>query len=317
MAVPTHISASRPGYVQSVDVTLGPWTEPSHASFARVWGEVLRTPGVLWRSRDLVGTCLGRDLSGRFRGTMLGWLWPLVQPALLLVVYGFVFAELLGVRMPGAAAELQASYGLYLFTGALVWSAFAESLTRATTSLVDGRHLIGKLTFPAEVLPLTPVLGGVVTLAFGTGVTLAVSAVTGLHPLPGAELAWVPVLFALGGLFTYGLALLCAAAHIHLRDTREVMACLLTVLMFATPIFWVPSVEVIPSIGPWLDWIQASPLYLWITGWRGVLMGGQPSEAFGMGVAECCARLAPWSVGSVLIGRAVFAALQRGFADEV
>ena len=295
MAVPTHIPAARPGHVPSVDVALGPWTEPARPSFARVLWQVLRTPGNLWRSRDLVGTCLGRDLSGRFRGTMLGWLWPLVQPGLLLVVYGFVFAELLGVRMPGAAAQLQASYGLYLFSGALVWSAFAESLTRATTSLVDGRHLIGKLTFPAEVLPLTPVLGGMVTLAFGATVTLAVTAATGLHPLPGAELAWVPVLFALGGLFTYDLALLCAAAHIHLRDTPEVM----------------------PSIGPWLDWIQASPLYLWITGWRGVLMGGQPTEALGMGVAECCARLAPWSVASAFLGRAVFAALQRGFADEV
>ena len=317
MTVPTHTPASRPGCAHSVGAALGPWTEPARASLAHVLGEVLRTPGVLWRSRDLVGTCLGRDLSGRFRGTLLGWLWPLVQPALLLVVYGFVFAKLLGVRMPGAGAQLQASYGLYLFSGALVWSSFAESLTRATTSLVDGRHLIGKLTFPAEVLPLTPVLGGVVTLAFGASVTLVVIAATGLHPLPGAELAWVPVLFALGGMFTYGLALLCAAAHIHLRDTREVMTCLLTVLMFTTPIFWVPSVEVMPSIGPWLDWIQASPLYLWITGWRGVLMGGQPVEALGLGVGECCARLAPWSLASVLIGRAVFVALQRGFVDEV
>jgi len=260
---------------------------------------------------------LGRDLSGRFRGTTLGWLWPLVQPALLFIVYGFVFAQLLGLRMPGASAELGASYGLYLFSGALVWSAFAESLTRATTSLVDGRHLIGKLTFPSEVLPLTPVLGGAVTLVFGASVTLAVTALTGLHPLPGTAIAWLPVLLVLGALFTYGVALLCAAAHIHLRDTRELLTCLLTVLMFATPIFWVPSTEVLPSIGPWLGWIEASPLYLLVTGWRGVLMAGQPAEVVGLSVAECCARLLPWSMACAVVGRAAFAALQHGFADEV
>ena len=317
MTVPTQISSLGPGSASSVGTGLGPWSVPARASLAHVAGEVWRTPGALLRNRDLVLTCLGRDLSGRFRGTVLGWLWPLVQPAVLFIVYGFLFAQLLGLRMPGASGELGASYGLYLFSGALVWSAFAESLTRATSSLVDGRHLLGKLTFPSEVLPLTPVLGGAVTLVFGVTVTLTVIAITGLHPLPGTSIAWLPVLLALGGLFTYGLALLCAAAHIHLRDTREVLTCLLTVLMFATPIFWVPSAEVMPSIGPWLGWIEASPIYLLVTGWRGVLMAGQPAEVLGLGVADCCLRLLPWSVTCALVGRAVFAALQRGFADEV
>ncbi len=294
-----------------------PWTESSHPTAWQHLRAVLDLPGLLWRTRDLVVTCLMRDLTTRFRGTALGWLWPLVQPALLFVVYGFLFTRILGLRMPGASEHLGASYGLYLFTGALVWSGFAESVTRATTSLVEGRHLITKLTFPSELLPLTPVLGGAVTMLLGSVVTLGVTTLTGVHRAPGWELVWLPVLLLLGVSFTYGLALMFSAVHVHLRDTREFLACGLTVLMFATPVFWVPSIEVLPAIGPYLKWVQASPLYLWMSAWRSLLMGGQPEAVFALSLSQSCLALVPWSFGSLVCGRIVFTSLQRGFADEV
>jgi len=277
---------------------------------------VLSLPARLLAHRDFVVTCVGRDLRSRFRGSALGFVWPLLQPLCVFAVYGFLFAELLGLRMPGTEAT-GAAYGVYLFTGALVWSAVAEGITRATTCVQDHRNLVQKLSFPSELLPLHPVLASAITLLFGVAAYVLLTLATGIWPVPGPELAWVPLLIATQLLFTYGVAMFVAAANVLSRDTEHAVAVLLTLAMFATPVFWVPSVEALPALERWMPFVDANPLHHLLQAWRGVLMGGEPAACFTSTTFTALARFVPWSVASFLCGSAVFALTERRFPDEV
>jgi ABC-type polysaccharide/polyol phosphate export permease len=271
-------------------------------------------PSLLWARRDLLLTCLGRELRARFQGSVLGWVWPLLQPLALFAVYGFLFTQLLGLRLPGAGG---AAYGVYLLSGALVWSGFAEGLTRATTSVVDGRNLVQKLAFPAEVLPAVPVLAALVSQAFGVAVFVASGAATGVAPWPGAALAWLPALVLAQLCLTHGAGLACAALHVGLRDTAPLLTMLLTVLMFVTPVFWLPSAAALPALERWLPLVEANPLHHLLAAWRGVLLAGRPEELFHTPVAPHVLALLPWALGAYALGRLAFARNEERFADEV
>lgn len=298
------------------EVTPGPWVGPLRPSLAGCVRRVLLLPSRIFAHRDFVVTCVGRDLRARFRGSTLGFLWPLLQPLCIFAVYGFLFAELLGLRMPGTAASGTA-YGVYLFTGALVWSSIAEAITRATTCVKESRNLVQKLSFPCELLPLNPVLSSAVTLGFGVAAYVLLTLVTGIWTAPGVDLLWIPALLAAQLAFTYGVAMFVAAANVIARDTEHAVAVLLTLAMFATPVFWVPSIEALPALERWMPLVDANPLHHLLQAWRGVLMGGEPAACFTSTPAEALSRFVPWSVFAFLLGSSVFALAERRFPDEV
>ncbi len=170
-------------------------------------------PSRLWRYRDLLAASLARERRARWKGTALGALWPFVQPLCLFAIYGLLFGSVLGVRMPVAAewgVPLDWGYGLWLWTGALVWSSFAECLGRGVSCIVDQRGIVRKLAFPCEVLPLEVVLSSLITLGIGLLAYLAACALL-LGLWPTAELAWVPLLMVVQLVWMWGFTLLLAA----------------------------------------------------------------------------------------------------------
>ena len=246
-------------------------------------------------------------------------LWPLVQPLCLFAIYGLLFGSVLGLRMPlteewGIAVDW--GYGLWLWTGALVWACISEVCSRSVSCIVDQRGIVRKLAFPSELLPLQAVLSSTLTLAIG-GSAFFVASALALERTPGRELLWVPLILLLQTLFLYGLALLLAACQVFLRDTQQLLVVLLTLAMFATPIFWVPSTAVLPEITPWMPFIEANPLHQWMNAWRCVLLPGAPAECFTSGVAGSLRIFAPWALAAFLVGFAVFTAGQDQFADEI
>ena len=124
--------------MQAPHLIMGAWVDAEergpHALL--VWLTTL--PKRLWEARDLVVTSVLRDLQVRFKGSRLGFLWTLVQPLFLFLVYGFLFARLLGLRMPGLAVTSDASFGIYLFLGALVWTSIGDSLQRSASCVEAG-----------------------------------------------------------------------------------------------------------------------------------------------------------------------------------
>ncbi|MCB9914272.1 MAG: ABC transporter permease [Planctomycetes bacterium] len=308
--------APRPG-ASPADACAAPWIHATPPGALALAARMLRWPAVLLARRDLLATLLRRDLEARVRGTALSWLWLLAQPLLLFAVYAFLFTAVLGLRVGGDGLP-SATLAVSMFTGTLVWSSLAEALTRSATCLTERGHLLRCLRFPAELLPLEAALASCVTLALGALVYLACAALFGLWPLPSAALlALAPLLLLLQLVFSAGLGLLVASVNVLWRDTAPFLTAALTVWMFATPVFWIASPEVLPSVAPWMPWIEANPATALVEAWRHVLMGGEPALVHPRALGESLARLASWSAAAFALGSLVFFRLQRHLADEV
>ncbi|HKX46698.1 MAG TPA: ABC transporter permease [Planctomycetota bacterium] len=285
----------------------------------------LAFPLLLARHRDLITSTVRRELETRFRGTLLGWVWPLVYPAFMFLVYYFIFAQLLDLKIPNLLEHQKPAMGIFMFVGVLVWSGFGEAVLRSCSSIVDNGNLIKKLSFPTELLPLNVTLVSHVTMLFGVVAYVVATYVSGLfleHPIwppPGARLLWLAPIFVLQVLFAYGLGLLLATLQVFLRDTVQLATLLMTVWMFVSPVFWVSNATVMPSIEPYLDSLRPNPLYHLLFAWRWVLMSGEPASAFEGGdtFGNSLATFALWAVGTAVVGYLFFLRSQRRFADEV
>ncbi|HVZ19860.1 MAG TPA: ABC transporter permease [Vicinamibacterales bacterium] len=187
----------------------------------------------LLRYRALVQSLVARDLKARYRGSVLGFFWSFVNPLLLLLIYSFVFT----VVMPGAKGPGLDPYALFMFCGILPWTWFSSSLIEASNVLIASGNLIRKVLFPAEILPIVNVLAGMVHFALGLPI-LAAFFVYYRVPVTALDLLWFPVIVLVQLLFTLGIALLVSALAVHFRDIRDLLANLLTLWFFATPIVY-------------------------------------------------------------------------------
>jgi ABC-type polysaccharide/polyol phosphate export permease len=186
----------------------------------------------LVRYRGLIQSLVARDLKARYRGSVLGFFWSFVNPLLLLLVYSFVFSTI----MPNTIKDIQ-PYALFMFCGILPWTWFSSSLSEATNSLIAGGNLIKKVLFPAEILPIVSVLTNMVNFFLGLLILLPSLAYFGRLHL-SFDLLWFPVAVAVQLVFTVALSLMLAALTVHFRDIRDLLANILTLWFFATPIIY-------------------------------------------------------------------------------
>ncbi len=193
-----------------------------------MWHNLLQ----LTRYRALIQMLVVRELKARYRGSVLGYLWSFINPLLLLLIYSFVFT----VVVPNRDARAQ-PYALFMFCGILPWTWFSASLSEASNSLIANGNLIKKVLFPAEVLPIVSVLANMVHFFLGLPI-LAAFLVWYAKPIHLSELIWFPVVVFVQLLFTTGLALILSALTVHFRDIKDILANVLTLWFFATPIIY-------------------------------------------------------------------------------
>ena len=193
----------------------------------------------LLRYRGLISSLVARELKARYRGSVLGFVWSFINPLLLLAIYSFVFTVVLPNQTPGIQP-----YALFMFCGILPWTWFASSLTEAAGSLIAGGNLIKKVLFPAEVLPIVSVLTNMVH--FFLGLPILVLFLVIYQRAPDAwDLIWFPVAVAVQLVFTTALALFVSALAVHFRDVRDILANVLTLWFFATPIIYPMSLDAV------------------------------------------------------------------------
>jgi lipopolysaccharide transport system permease protein len=257
----------------------------------------------LLRYRALVQSLVARELKARYRGSVLGFFWSFVNPLLLLLVYSFVFT----VVLPGVHPRELEPFALFMFCGILPWTWFSSSLLEASNVLITGGNLIRKVLCPAEVLPIVTVLAGLVHVALGLPI-LAAFLVYYRVPVVMTDLLWFPVVVLIQLLLTLGLALLLSALAVHFRDIRDLLANLLTLWFFATPIIYAltqapASVRGFLNLNPFTHLAVAYQEVLFregpFTEWRGLLAVGGVSLAV------------------LAIGYAVFDRLRDTLAEEV
>jgi lipopolysaccharide transport system permease protein len=186
----------------------------------------------LVRYRGLIQSLVARELKARYRGSVLGFLWSFINPLLLLLIYSFVFTTIMPNETPGVKP-----YAVFMFCGILPWNWFATSLSDAAGSLIGGGNLIKKVLFPAEVLPIVSVLANMVHFFLGLPILVVFLLVSKHYPNP-PDLLWFPVAVAVQLVFSIALALMLAALTVHFRDIRDILANVLMLWFFATPIIY-------------------------------------------------------------------------------
>ena len=298
--------------------TPAPWVVAGAPRSRELLTRLVAWPAVVLSHRDLVVTSVRRELAARFRGTLLGALWQLAQPLLLFAVYGFVFTELLGVRLGADPDALPGTMAVYMFSGVLVWSALSDALTRAAGSVLEQRNLVQKVRFPAQLLPLHASLAALAPFVAGLVAFSLLAPLAGLWEAPGWRLVVLgPLLLGAQLLLTTGLGLGLAALQVLFRDTLPLLTIALTVGMFATPIFWVPDPAIVPGIERWLPLVEWNPLAQLVGAWRALLLSLEPGQ---LGVAEVGTALLhswAWGLAAFGLGSWLFFRVERHLADEV
>ena len=258
----------------------------------------------LFRYRALVQSLVARELTARYRGSILGFFWSFVNPLLLLLIYTFVFT----VVLPGVHPQELEPFALFLFCGILPWTWFSSSLLESANVLIAGGNLIKKVLFPAEVLPIVTVLAGLVHFCLGLPI-LAGFLIYYRADVVAVDLLWFPVIVAVQLVLTLGLALLVSALTVHFRDVRDLLQNLMTLWFFATPIIY-----------PWQDenvrqykWLfDLNPFTHIAVSYQEILFFPGP-----VGHAKWLLALGLASIGVFLAGYWFFDRLRDSFAEAV
>jgi len=190
----------------------------------RPFRDALRLPIVLIGHRELLWSFVRRELKARIEGSMLGRLWPIIQPALLFAIYYLVFAQILKIGFsddlaPHGPEQVGWRSTFYLITGILPWTLTAESLTQGSGVVLENANLIKKIAFPSELLPVYRVLVFHVYFAMGFLILLGLELIIN-GGLP-VTLLWVPAVAFVHFMLVTGLTMFLSAANIFVRDVAQ------------------------------------------------------------------------------------------------
>lgn len=225
----------------------------------------------MWAKFDLLKTLVQRDLEARYKGSILGNLWPLLNQLAQLFIYTYVFSVVLKVKLTlKALPENNFTFGLWLFAGLLPWIAFSGGLIQSANSVVGQPNLVKKVVFPLGLLPLIPILSAFIESSFGLMVLIFFVALTShiLHPtLALLPLVWLPQL-----LLTAGLGYFAAGFTVFVRDIPQTLGVVLNIWMYLTPIIY-PATAIPEAWRNWIFWLN--PLTAIVEMNREIIINGE------------------------------------------
>jgi lipopolysaccharide transport system permease protein len=256
----------------------------------------------LWRHRSLVHTLTRRDVVGRYRGSVLGILWSLFHPILMLAVYTFVFGVVFKAQW-FAGGTSRTGFALELFAGLLVFNLFAECVNRAPGLVLAHAGYVKKVAFPLEVLPWVSL--GSALFHFMAGLLVWIAFHLCFFGLPRPGLLLLPVVLAPLFLGTLGVSWLLASLGVYLRDLGQITGIATTVLMFLSPVFY--PLTALPPQYRFL--LVLNPLTPVIENARAAMTGAGPSIDAMFVMQLVASVLLAW------LGFAWFQKTRKGFAD--
>ena len=256
-----------------------------------------------WRHEALIRILAWREISGRYRGSLLGSLWPLLTPLLMLGVYTLVFGVIAPTRWPGAQEQGIGMFALRLLAGMVVHGLLAEVLSRAPTLVTSQPNYVTKVVFPLEALGWVSLL----TALFHTAMALLVLIV--LNGVLGTGLSWsllaLPAILLPYALLLLGLAWLIAALGVYLRDLAQLVGPLVMMTMFLGPVFY-PRQAMPVAAQPWL---AVNPITIPVEQARRALFEAQWPQW------DVLAQYSLVAMAAYLFGLWAFSKLKKGFAD--
>jgi len=219
----------------------------------------------LWEYRELLYFFIWRDVKVRYKQTLIGAAWAIIQPFMTMVVFSLFFGKLAKIPSNGLP------YPIFYYSALLPWTYFANSIQNATNTIVAHQNMIKKVYFPRLILPLSAVLSGLVDFAIAFSVLLGMMLFYGITPT--WKLLLLPVLLTLATLTALGVGLWLSALNALYRDVRYATPFLIQLWLFASPVAYPASM--VPERWQWLYWLN--PMTAVIEGFRWALTGqGQP-----------------------------------------
>jgi homopolymeric O-antigen transport system permease protein len=253
----------------------------------------------LWRYRELLYFFVWRDIKVRYKQTVLGAAWAVIQP----LSTTFLFTMIFGV-LGGMSRQVEGPYALHVFVGLLPWTFFANAVNQAANSLVGSGHLISKVYFPRILVPFASIVGGLVDFAISFAALLALMAFYGVWPT--GRFLLLP-LFLVGTMAAAaGTGLWFAALIVTYRDFRYVVAFVVQLWLYATPVLY--SLGIIPE--RWRLLYAINPMAGMISGFRATVLGG-PWQPAVIGVSALSALVL------FVLGLRYFMNVERRFADVI
>lgn len=254
--------------------------------------------GELWGHRELGLVLASRELKIRYKQTLFGIAWVVLQPLVAAVIFTIVFGRLAGLPSDGIP------YAVFVFSGLVLWGFFSAGLTAVSQSLVENRDLVTKTYFPALVVPVAVVLPWLADLGVSLVMLGVVMAVYGVAP--GAAVLLLPVWIVLCVLVVLGAGLPLSALNVRYRDVRHTMTFIVQVWLFASPVAYSSSLVE----GGWRYVYALNPMVSVLDGFRWSSVGGpRPGP-------ELFVSLAVIVVG-VAAGLLMFLRAERQFADLI
>jgi ABC-type polysaccharide/polyol phosphate export permease len=254
----------------------------------------------VYKYREAVRHLVARDLKVRYSNSALGVVWSLFAPLLMTLVYSVVFTFFVPQGIP--------KFPVFLLAGLLPWTFFTASVAGATGIITGNGHLINRVYFPREVLPVANLLANAVN--FGIALALLFGFVLVFRVRLGATLVWLPVIIAVQAVLTLGLGLFLAAVNVYLRDVQQVVDVALLAWFFLTPIIY--RLEDTPLSAAAQMLVQVvNPMAGLVTAYRAVLYAGQAPDMAVLGIVAAKAALV------FAVGALVFRRLSPAFAEAV
>lgn len=256
---------------------------------------------------ELLHALVVRDLESRYKGSLLGNLWPIVHQIAQLLIYTYVFSVVLKVKLNlDGVPSGNLTYGLWLFAGLLPWTVFVNGIVQSASAVVSQPNLVQKVVFPLGLLPLVPILTAFVESSFGL-VALVILVALSTHMLPWT-LILLPFVWISQFLLIAGLGYLLSSMTVFLRDIPQSLIVIINLLFYATPIVY--PVSVLPeAVRGWIFWVN--PIAAVVEVHRDLIIVGSVQHGLEWvvttGISACIFVLGIW----------FYRRLRPGFADVI
>jgi lipopolysaccharide transport system permease protein len=253
----------------------------------------------LWQYRELIYFLIWRDIKVRYKQTLLGATWAILQPLLTAAIFSLVFGRLAKIPSDGIP------YPLFSYTALVPWTFFATGMTQSANSLVNSAHLITKIYFPRLAMPIATVLAGL--LDFSLAFVILVVMMLYYQRVPTINVVWLPLFLLLALVTALGVGMWLAALNVQFRDVKYAVPFLSQIWLFATPIAYSSSL----LSGPWRAVYALNPMVGVVEGFRWALLGAQSSPGPILLVSTITALLV------LVTGTFYFRRTEKTFADVI
>ncbi|ADL32904.1 polysaccharide ABC transporter permease protein [Butyrivibrio proteoclasticus B316] len=252
----------------------------------------------IWIFRDMIFELTHRELRGKYKGSVLGFLWTYINPLMQILVYAFVFSQIFRSGIE--------KFHLYLIVSMFPFNFFTGGVLQGLGSVRYQGDLVKKVYFPRQILPIVSLTVNFVNLLISFGIIYSILLISGWGINLRIQLWLIPVLLT-EYVFALGLAFLLAAVEVYFRDIEHIVSVLMMVWMYVTPMFY--SIEIIPE--KFLKFFYCNPMLYIISMFQQILYYKVAPDLRYMGRAVC------FAIAFLIVGSIVFKVLEKRFAEEL